>query len=529
MNLMKKVTKSIFSALLFLILITKSIYSQINQIDVKEYRFTIRVSDANDSISIQETIEFLWLDKTKTPCLNLTSVKKNGKGMRIKEIEKGGKKIEFIHKMDTIYLTGLTYSEELFELKINYSGVPADGLVIGKNKYGNRTFFGDNWPTRAQNWMACNDHLSDKAKVYFSVTAPSHYEVIANGIHQSTITLSEKEKSWNYYSDIELPTKVMVIGIADFSVKWNEKHYVSSWVYPENEKGGFYDFDLAPAILDFFNDYIAPYPFSTLANVQSTTRFGGMENAGCIFYDENAINGTRSSEALLAHEIAHQWFGNSATESNWPHLWLSEGFATYLTLIYQEKVKGSELFKQELEQDRKQIIAFSKSYPNPVIDSTQKDLMKLLNANSYQKGSWILHMLRKKVGDKTFQTILQTYYSTYKFSNASSTDFERVAEGVSGLELTAFFNQWLRKPGIPQLSVRLSIKKKNIAGSIIQMQNYGVYEFPLQLKVNFKDGSSILETIAISEKSTKINKSYSKKISSFVLDPNVELLFEESK
>jgi len=280
---MKKVTKSVFSALLFLLLFTKNLYSQINQIDVKEHKFTIRVSDANDTISIQETIEFLWLDKTKTPCLNLTSVKKNGKGMRIKEIEKGGKKIEFIHKMDTIYLTGLTYSEELFELEINYSGVPADGLVIGKNKYGNRTFFGDNWPTRAQNWMACNDHLSDKAKVYFSVTVPSHYEVIANGIHQSTITLSEKEKSWNYYSDIELPTKVMVIGIADFSVKWNEKRYVSSWVYPENEKGGFYDFDLAPAILDFFNDYIAPYPFSTLANVQSTTRFGGMENAGCIF------------------------------------------------------------------------------------------------------------------------------------------------------------------------------------------------------------------------------------------------------
>jgi len=524
---MKKVTRIVFLVYTLTFLLNSTFFCQINQIDVKEYRFNIHVTDAHDSIFIQETVEFLWLDKTKTPCLNLTSVKKNGKGMKINKIEKGGKKIEFIHKMDTIYLTGLTYSEELFELEINYSGIPVDGLVIGKNKYGNRTFFGDNWPTRAQNWMACNDHLSDKAKVYFSVTAPSHYQVIANGIHQSTISISEAEKSWNYYSDIELPTKVMVIGIADFSVKWNEKHYVSSWVYPENEKGGFYDFDLAPAILDFFNDYIAPYPFSTLANVQSTTRFGGMENAGCIFYDENAINGTRSSEALIAHEIAHQWFGNSATESHWPHLWLSEGFATYLTLIYQEKVKGNKFFKQELEQDRKQIIAFAMSYPNPVIDSIQRDLMKLLNANSYQKGSWILHMLRKKVGDKTFQTILQTYYSNYKFSNASSADFERVAEQASGMELTAFFNQWLRKPGIPQLSVRLSIKKKNITGLIIQLQNYEVYEFPLQLKINFIDGSSELETIQVSEKVTQFKKSYSKKISSFVLDPNVELLFEE--
>lgn len=524
---MKKVTRTVFFVYILTFLLNSTFFCQINQIDVKEYRFNIHVTDAHDSIFIQETVEFLWLDKMKTPCLNLTSVKKNGKGMKINEIKKGGKKIEFNHKMDTIYLTGLIYSEELFELEINYSGIPADGLVIGKNKYGNRTFFGDNWPTRAQNWMACNDHLSDKAKVYFSVTTPSHYQVIANGIHQSTISISETEKSWHYYSDIELPTKVMVIGIADFSVKWNEKRYVSSWVYPENEKGGFYDFDLAPAILDFFNDYIAPYPFSTLANVQSTTRFGGMENAGCIFYDENAINGTRSSEALIAHEIAHQWFGNSATEIDWPHLWLSEGFATYLTLIYQEKVKGNELFKQELEQDRKQIIAFAKSYPNPVIDSIQRDLMKLLNANSYQKGSWILHMLRRKVGDETFQNILQTYYSNYKFSNASSADFERVAEQVSGLELTAFFNQWLRRPGIPQLSFRTKTKKKNIDLMILQLQKNGIYELPFQLKINFIDGSSELETIQLSEKVTQFKKSYSKKISSFVLDPNVELLFEE--
>jgi len=80
--------------------------------------------------------------------------------------------------------------------------------------------------------------------------------------------------------------------------------------------------------LQFFVDYIAPYEYERLTNVQSTTRFGGMENAGCIFYDENSITGTRSSESLLAHEIVHQWFGNSASEKDWPHLWLSEGFAT---------------------------------------------------------------------------------------------------------------------------------------------------------------------------------------------------------
>jgi len=484
------------------------------------------VSDSHDTIHMVENISFNWKNGEQTPRLNLKSINKTGKGMHVKKVYSNKENIQFQHKNDTLYIVGLTNSHSLIDLTIEYSGVPIDGLVIGKNKYGKRTFFGDNWPNRAQNWLACNDHPSDKAKVYFSVQAPSHYKVIANGIYQSELNISPKEKVWNYASEIELPTKVIVVGIADFETTWSEKNTVSSWVYPENKALGFYDFNLAPSILHFFEEYIGPYEFSTLANVQSTTRFGGMENAGCIFYDENAIDGTRSCEALLAHEIAHQWFGNSATEIDWPHLWLSEGFATYLTLIYQEKVKGKEFVADELKQDRNQIISFCKNYPNPVIDSTQKDLMKLLNANSYQKGSWILHMLRKKVGDETFQKIIQTYYSTYRLSFASSKNFEDIAEKVSGLELTAFFNQWLRSPGIPQLSTREDIHVKSIQLTVTQLQNELLFNFPLQVLIKFKGGATILETIQVSERTTIFEKKYSKKISSFELDPNVELLFK---
>jgi aminopeptidase N len=525
---MKKVTHFVYFTWFCLVICSSAnVMSQIPHIDVKQYRFDLRVSDAHDTIHMKETIDFSWKDKNKIPCLNLVSKKKNGKGMQVNRVTQNGKDCLFLHQQDTLYFTDLPYQESPITIEITYSGIPADGLVIGKNKYGNRTFFGDNWPTRARNWMACNDHLSDKAKVLFSVQAPAHYQVIANGIHQSTISLSEKEKNWNYFSDIELPMKVVVVGIADFEVKWNKEKRVSSWVYPENKEGGFYDFDLAPSIVTFFENYIAPYEFSTLANVQSTTRFGGMENAGCIFYDENAIDGTRSCEALLAHEIAHQWFGNSATESDWPHLWLSEGFATYLTLLYQEKVKGKEVFLEELKQDRKQISAFVKSYPNPVIDLTQRDLMKLLNANSYQKGSGVLHMLRVKVGDAVFQKILQTYYGEYRLTNATSTDFERIAEKISGLELTQFFNQWLRKPGIPRLSIQSTSKRNHMDLTLLQNQKNISFQFPMQLKILFKDGTSVIETIDVKGQATHFKKTYTKKVSSFEVDPNTELLFEQ--
>ncbi|MEY4570903.1 MAG: hypothetical protein RLZ10_96 [Bacteroidota bacterium] len=512
--------------ILLLVLTPKIVLSQISSLDVLSYHFSLRVTDEHDTVEMSEKITFNWKNTQIPPCLNLKSINKSGKGMFVRKVYSENANIQFQHNNDTLYLVGLYGAKSPAEINIEYSGVPIDGLVIGKNKYGKRTFFGDNWPNRAQNWLACHDHPSDKAKVSFSVRAPSHYKVIANGIFQSELNVSPKEKCWNYVSEIELPMKVVVVGIADFETSWPEENTVSSWVYSENKNAGFYDFDLAPSILHFFEDYIAPYEFSTLANVQSTTRFGGMENAGCIFYDENAIDGTRTSEALIAHEIAHQWFGNSATEIDWPHLWLSEGFATYFTLLYQEKVKGKEFVLKELKQDRNQIISFCRKYPNPVIDSTQKDLMKLLNANSYQKGSWILHMLRKKLGDEVFQKIIQTYYSTYRLSFASSSDFEQIAETVSGIELTEFFNQWLRTPGIPQLSIREQSKKKIFKATITQAQNKPLFNFPLQIQINFKDGTNVLETIQVSERVTFFEKKYSKKISSFVLDPNVELLFE---
>jgi aminopeptidase N len=180
-----------------------------------------------------------------------------------------------------------------------------------------------------------------------------------------------------------------------------------------------------------------------------------------------------------------------------------------------------------LKQDRKQISAFVKSYPNPVIDLTQRDLMKLLNANSYQKGSWVLHMLRVKVGDAVFQKILQTYYGEYRLTNATSTDFERIAEKISGLELTQFFNQWLRKPGIPRLSLQSTGKRNQVDLTLLQNQKNISFQFPLQLKILFKDGTSVIETIDVKGQATHFKKTYTKKVSSFEVDPNTELLFEQ--
>ena len=157
---------------------------------------------------------------------------------RWESLQLNGQKAIYNHQNDSIYVTSDGSQSKEQSLKLSFKGIPKDGLIIGKNKYGSRTFFGDNWPNRAQNWFACNDHLSDKATVEFIVHAPKHYKVVANGQLMS-IKKSKANKTYHYSSSISLPTKVMVIGVADMHMEEagiiNGKK-VNSCVYPKHKK-----------------------------------------------------------------------------------------------------------------------------------------------------------------------------------------------------------------------------------------------------------------------------------------------------
>ena len=504
-------------------------FSQIPQLDVKHYHIEIFVSDKTDEIKVDELIEFAHVDKNKPIVLNLASHDRSHKGMQIESLKLNGQKATFNHQNDSIYITSEGSQSKEQSLKLSFKGIPKDGLIIGKNKYGSRTFFGDNWPNRAQNWFACNDHLSDKATVEFIVHAPKHYKVVANGQLMS-IKKSKANKTYHYNSSISLPTKVMVIGVADMHIEeagMIDGKKVKSCVYPKHKKEALHDLEIAPSILEFYINYIAPYEYEKLDNVQSTTRFGGMENAACIFYDEDALDGTRTSEALIAHEIVHQWFGNSATEKDWCHLWLSEGFATYLTNVYFEQTKGVSAFRERLIKERKTIISFEKRYKSPVVDTAYNSLMDLLNPNSYQKGGWVLHMLRNELGDEDFHQTIRTYYQKYRLSNSDTKDFQNVAEEVSDKDLQWFFDQWLFHRGHPKLNIETEVHENSLAMSIRQRDL--LFDIKLPIRVYFDNGTSLNELIGINDHQTRFKKMYKEQIERIEIDPDVQLLYEEVK
>ncbi|HLZ15771.1 MAG TPA: M1 family aminopeptidase, partial [Cyclobacteriaceae bacterium] len=308
-------------------------YPKNESIDITHYHFYLEVNDSTDVIYGEASVTVSFKKKLSFFELDLAAKNDSGKGMEVIQVTLNDTKLIYSHRKDKlkINLPGPAGENQALIFKIKYRGEPQDGLIIGKNKYGDRGFFGDNWPDRAHHWLPVVDHPFDKSSVDFSVSAPIHYAVIANGIKVEESFINEKRKLTRWHEEVPIPVKVMVVGIARFAMEQVGKVDdipVESWVYPQNKSEGFNDYAVAMRVLDFFHTHIGPYSYKKLANVQSKTRWGGLENANTIFYSERSVTGKGNAEPLIAHEVAHQWFGNSATEKDWHHVWLSEGFAT---------------------------------------------------------------------------------------------------------------------------------------------------------------------------------------------------------
>ncbi|HPG10308.1 MAG TPA: M1 family aminopeptidase [Chitinophagaceae bacterium] len=504
-----------------------------SNIDVLHYKFNVELNDNNDTIYGLAEIKVRFPETSKSLTLDLKKNNTSGKGMILENVSGPG--VRGNNNDDetfTIFFTQPFKENDTATFIIKYKGIPSDGLIISKNKYDHRTFFADNWPNRGHNWLPCHEDPADKATVEFIVTAPQHYQVVSNGIQVEETNLASDKKLTHWKEDVPISTKVMVIGVADFAVNLsgtiNNCVPVYSYVYPEDRDKGFYDYAQAAEILPWFIQNVGPYAYKKLANVQSKTIFGGLENANTIFYSEGSVSGTRRSEGLLTHEIAHQWFGNYATEKSFAHLWLSEGFATYMTILYMDNKYGEDTAIAMLKEDREQAIRFGKRNPLPVVNHT-KDYMQLLNANSYQKGGWVLHMLRRQLGDEIFWKSIQTYYAEYGGKTADSDDLRKVFEKISGKDLQQFFKQWLFTPANLSLDIswKYNADKNEVAVTVNQIQQPGDFQFPLEILIQESAAGMPKRTIKEVKKNIEtFIFSVKKKPARIEIDPMVSLLFE---
>jgi len=388
---------------------------------------------------------------------------------------------------------------ETFLFTFAFHGIPFDGLRIGATKFGDRSFFNENWPNRARHWLPTLDHPSDKATSEFIVKAPRHYKVISNGLLLEESDIGNNTKLTHWKQSVPVSCWLFVLGVAEFAVKYVDQFKgksIETWVYAKNREAGFYDFDEPTKdVLEFYSNYVGPFAYEKLANIQTPSVNGGMETSSAIFYGEDLVNGKRDERTrnIVIHEIAHQWFGNAVTETTWDDAWLSEGFATYFTLLFIEHAYGKEEFKQGILKARKSVFDMAVKMPDfSIVSPRSAEKEPVTSGITYQKGAWVLHMLRQLVGDANFQKGIRSYYASFYNGNVTTDDFRIAMEKASGKDLKLFFKQWLYQPVNPEIyaswQYNASLKKLTIELAQKQMGDI-VFNVPVEIGV-YRKGSS---------------------------------------
>jgi len=303
----------------------------------------------------------------------------------------------------------------------------------------------------------------------------------------------------------------------------------SVYVMPENRGWLPGVFAAAGRIMSLYERLVAPFPYEKLAHLQSSTRYGGMENASAIFYDGKLFPAQKLTDDLLAHEMAHQWFGDAVTEREWGHLWLSEGFADYFDAVWKGEAEGQAGYRRAVAKLRAKAMTDPVVLQRPVIDTAQTDYMQLLNANSYEKGALVLSMLRDELGDSAFFRGIRSYYTAHRDGTALSDDLRRELERASGRSLASFFDQWLRRPGFaePTIGWAYDAATGTVSVLVLQEGEFGAYALPLTVVVTDAEGVAhwlVAPVPARSRAEIPLPDRYAKRPTSLAADPDSTLL-----
>lgn len=533
---MKHIYFFLFSLLPYTIL-AKDPYPKNPNIDILNYKFEIHLNDTSDIIYGSADIALNIKDSEDRVRLDLISQGKDGMGMEVKKVAFNGSEVSYSHDNDVLLIeTGaLKYSSRDI-INVVYSGMPITGLIIGPNMHGDRTFFSDNWPNKARNWLPLVDHPYDKSTAEFVVIAPNHYQVISNGLLVEETNLNKELKKTHWKQSVPISCWLYALGVAEFAVDYVdyfEGKSIQTWVYKQDRDNGFYDFKIPTKhTMEFFSDYIGPFAYEKLANVQSNSVKGGMESATAIFYSDVSVTGDRSVRwrNVVIHEVAHQWFGNCVTEYDWDDVWLSEGFATYFTLMFREHAYGRDDFVNGLNDAKRLVYNHYKTdKESSIVHNNLKDMKDVLTYSlQYQKGAWVLHMLRNYVGEDNFRKGIRNYYKKYYNSTTTTNQFKTEMEVVSGMNLDTFFDQWLYKGGNMVLdgSWKFDEKKGRIEVNLNQVQNDGyLFEMPVELGISYNDKNlEKIQTVKLEKEKGRFYIASDSKPISIKIDPNTKLL-----
>lgn len=442
--------------------------------DVQHYIIRVKFNRETKTVFGNVTVQ---LKPLTDGLLNFTL---NAKDLDVESVtlEPSNKTLTWNSKHDKLNITlDRNYTRnETIGVRIIYKAQPKRGLYFTKQERSRgydipAQIWTQGEPEDNSSWFPCYDFPDDKATTEQFITTEQDEMAIGNGVLVKTITNQDGTKTFHYSLDIPFATYLVSMVVGNYT-KLEDKYKdtaIEYYVYPGSEEVSRKAFSKTPHMMELFeSNFRYPFPYKRYAQtiVADFYLFAGMENitattlADTYFLYENSDR-NEGTEDLISHELAHSWFGNLVTCKNWSHLWLNEGFATFMEAVYTEQTEGHAAYLAKLKSDAISYFmaeAYGKSHP--LVHKYYNLSSDLFDATTYQKGAVVIHMLRKTVGDEIFWKAVNAYLNEFKYKAVETEDLQRVFEKVSGQNLSWFFDQWVYKAGFPMLKAKYVFNKK---------------------------------------------------------------------
>lgn len=358
-----------------------------------------------------------------------------------------------------------------------------------------------NAPEGARNWFPCFDHPSDKATFSVKVKTPKDVLLASNGLLKDSVQSAD---TIYYQWETKFPIATYLINItakANYKLDieaWRNIPIRYYWNQGENVKNLKEIESIIPTMLNLYSRLLGNFPFEKVgfATLNDQFSFGGMENQTIISLCPDCWE-----KGLIAHELAHEWFGNMISPKHWSDIWLNEGFATYIEGLWHEKTLGETAYNNYIKRNAERYFSSDKFFPiyNPKWAKRTPSIDSLYNGSIiYSKAALVLHTLRKVIGDSLFFKAIYSYVNDpkLKYANATTDDFINHINKTTGKNLNWFFDEWLKFPKHPVYNVYYSIKTKpeqrwQIDLKITQVNlNDFIFKMPIELVIMFNDGTS---------------------------------------
>ena len=393
---------------------------------------------------------------------------------------------------------------DTFTIEVIYAGNPSatwdPGLSFG-SAGGAPVIYSLSEPWSARSWWPCKDYPDDKATFDLAFSVPANLTATSNGVLVETTDetrWSVPYKRWHWRESYPMTTYLASVTAAvyvrlddTFNASTGETMPITHYVYPYLQAAALVDLDIAAPSLAFFSETFGLYPFiAEKYGVAICPIGGGMEHQTLTSYGSMLIRGDHYYDWLYVHELAHMWFGDLVTCKDWTHIWLNEGFASYSEALWFEHLQGAAKLKSYMEsQDR------PASWSGPILrDPDVSNPGYYFNNVVYDKAAWVLHMLRRVMGDAAFFGALRDYCDDprYRYSVAETADFRAVCEARHGSSLGWFFNQWLTRAD--RLAYRWSYKAYEIDGALrltiaVDQTQDSLYAMPVDFRIVASSGS----------------------------------------